>query len=379
MIKKINLNLAEKSYDILVGTNSIQNLSDFLTQKNYSKIIIITDENLAKFHLEFLYNFLIKNCGLENKPKNLIRLIISSGEASKSFSVLEEVCEKILQQNIDRKSLIIAFGGGVVGDLAGFLASILLRGIDFIQIPTTLLAMVDSAVGGKTAINSKSGKNLIGSFYQPKLVICDLQFLETLPYREFLAGYAEILKYGLIHDENFFNFLRQKREVILDKSEIQSQERLELIKKIICRSCEIKAEIVGRDEKESKERALLNFGHSFGHIFETETNYGDELLHGEAVALGMAMAIKMSQNFNLLSNQAANEAVSELEKCGFILNPMLIRQSWNKNQLISHIFADKKNENQQLTFILLEKIGSAKIVKNVDLSEFVKIIDEFIE
>jgi len=247
--------------------------------------------------------------------------VVKSGESSKSFAVFEEVCEEILQKNIDRNTLLIAFGGGVVGDLTGFCASILLRGIDFIQIPTTLLAMVDSSVGGKTAINSRGGKNLIGSFYQPKLVLCDINFLETLSIRQFRAGYAEIVKYGFIYDKNFFEFLDENLAEIFNKN-------LQILQKIITRSCEIKSQIVGRDEKENGERALLNFGHTFGHIFETETNYSNEILHGEAVAIGMIMASQMSLNLGLLNADEYQKISNHLQKSGFELNLKNIRQNW---------------------------------------------------
>jgi 3-dehydroquinate synthase len=364
-MKKIPVLLGEKSYDILIGKNAVENLTGFLTQKNYSKVFIITDENVAKLHLARLKSVLEKN---KIKPEIIIE---KSGEKTKSFKFLEKTCEKILAKNIDRKSLIIAFGGGVIGDLSGFIAAILLRGIDFIQIPTTLLAAVDSSVGGKTAINSKSGKNLIGSFYQPKMVICDLNFLETLPAREFRAGYAEIVKYGFIFDKDFFEFLEKNHKKIFNFDD-------EVLEKIITRSCEIKAEIVGRDEKESGERALLNFGHTFGHIFETETKYSNELLHGEAVALGMVMAAKMSQNFGMISQNDFLRIKSHLENCGFVTNPKKIRKKWNEKNLIKHLYKDKKNENRNLTFILLEKLGKAVIKKSVPLQEFEKVLREFL-
>lgn len=196
MLNKINLNLENNSYSIVVGKGSITEVQGFLSSKNYSKIIVITDNIVHKIHGEKI-RFLIPSLDF---------VVVENGEKAKSFATLEAVCEQILQKNIDRKTLLIAFGGGVIGDLTGFCASILLRGLDFIQIPTTLLAMVDSSVGGKTAINSKNGKNLIGSFYQPKLVICDIDFLDTLPAREFKAGYAEVVKYGFICDANFFDF-----------------------------------------------------------------------------------------------------------------------------------------------------------------------------
>ena len=362
MFNKVTLDLQEKSYQIIVGSNVIEHLKAFLEINNYNKIIVISDENVVKLHGEKLKNIV----------QSLDFVVVKAGENSKSFAVFEKTCEEILQKNIDRKTLLIAFGGGVVGDLTGFCASVLLRGIDFIQIPTTLLAMVDSSVGGKTAINSQAGKNLIGSFYQPKLVLCDIDFLETLPLREFRSGYAEIVKYGFIYDKIFFEFLDENLTEIFAKN-------LQILQKIITRSCEIKAQIVGRDEKENGERALLNFGHTFGHIFETETNYSDEILHGEAVALGMLMASQMSVDFELINEGEYQKIFNHLQKSGFNLNLKNIRQNWHQENLIKHLFKDKKTENNQLTFILLNKIGEAKIYKKISLENFLKVLKKFLD
>jgi 3-dehydroquinate synthase len=362
MFNKVTLDLQEKSYQIIVGSNVIEHLKAFLEINNYNKIIVISDENVVKLYGEKLKNIV----------QSIDFVIVKAGENAKSFVVFEKTCEEILQKNIDRKTLLIAFGGGVVGDLTGFCASVLLRGIDFIQIPTTLLAMVDSSVGGKTAINSQAGKNLIGSFYQPKLVLCDIDFLETLPLREFRSGYAEIVKYGFIYDKIFFEFLDENLTEIFAKN-------LQILQKIITRSCEIKAQIVGRDEKENGERALLNFGHTFGHIFETETNYSDEILHGEAVALGMLMASQMSVDFELINEDEYQKIFNHLQKSGFNLNLKNIRQNWHQENLIKHLFKDKKTENNQLTFILLNKIGEAKTYKKISLENFLKVLKKFLD
>ncbi len=358
-MQKIQVELKERSYDIIIEKNSTESLPKFLAQKSYSKIFIITDENVAKLHLAKLQDSL---------PRSET-ILVPAGEQTKSFSFLEKICEEILTKGVDRKSLIIAFGGGVVGDLSGFIASILLRGIDFIQIPTTLLAAVDSSVGGKTAINSKTGKNLIGSFYQPKLVLCNLEFLKTLPKRELKSGYAEVVKYGLIRDRNFFDFLDENHTKLFSHD-------VDFLEKIISRSCELKAEIVGRDELESGERMLLNFGHTFGHVFETETGYSNEILHGEAVAMGMAMAGKMSYNLGFIEKSLSDQVSQHLENCGFVIDPKKIRKNWNEENLISHLAKDKKNENKNLTFILLKEIGDAFIQKGVELQEFKKILNQ---
>lgn len=361
-IEKVQVSLDSRSYDILIGSNAIKNITDFLEGKNYSKIFIITDENLAKNHVVSLKTYI----------KDVEIIILPAGEKTKSFSYLNETCEEILARGVDRKSLIIAFGGGVIGDLSGFIASILLRGIDFIQVPTTLLSCVDSSVGGKTAINSKHGKNLIGSFYQPKLVICDLDFLKTLPKREILAGFAEVIKYGLIEDEEFFQFLEES----LDKIFLHDEE---FLTKIIKKSCQIKAQIVSEDEKESGNRALLNFGHTFGHIFETEINYSNEILHGEAVAIGIIMAAKMSEDLGFINAGEVARIKEFLDNCGFVTDVMKIRDAWNKENLIKHIYKDKKVENGNLTFILLKKMGEADIFKSISLAEFKKNLDHFVK
>jgi 3-dehydroquinate synthase len=360
MQNKLSLTLKDRSYDILIDEGAIKKLPEFLNTKNYSKIFIITDRNVAQLHLS----------SLKKLVPGAEEIVLGAGEQTKSFASLESVCEEILSRGVDRKSLIIAFGGGVVGDLAGFIASVLLRGIDFIQVPTTLLACVDSSVGGKTAINSISGKNLIGSFYQPKLVICDLDFLVTLSERELKSGYGEVVKYGLINDVKFFEFLEKNYLKVFKKDS-------EVLAFIIKRSCEIKAQIVERDERESGERALLNFGHTFGHIFETESGYSDELLHGEAVALGMMMAVKMSQEFGFISGEDFLRVLTHFQNCGLIISPSQVRDKWNEVNLVKHLFKDKKHEDSKLTFILIKEIGSAVIEKDVELEKFKKVLHGF--
>ena len=362
MISKITLDLQEKSYEIIIGNNILSEINKFIDNKNYTKKIVITDKNLYKIYKDHF----TKNTQIDDF------IIIDPGEKSKSFDNLKKICNEILQKNIDRKSLIIALGGGVVGDLAGFCAAILLRGIDFIQVPTSLLAMVDSSVGGKTAINSDFGKNLIGSFYQPKLVLCDIDFLKSLPEREFKSGYAEIVKYGLIYDREFFNFLEQNHVKIFNRDNVT-------LAHIIQRSCEIKAQIVAQDEKENNLRALLNFGHTFGHILEAETNYSDELLHGEAVVIGMLMACQMSLELGYIDIKIYDKIYNYLLQANFELNLKNIRKSWDVNNLIKHLFKDKKIENNELTFILINDIGSGIIEKKVSLEIFLKTIKKFLD
>jgi shikimate kinase / 3-dehydroquinate synthase len=360
----VKVNLADRSYDIVVGSGIVSELSDHISKINrYSKIIIITDQNVAKLHLDVLNNQL-KNLTIQVK-----NIVVDAGEKSKSFSNLENVLEKVLEIGVDRNSLIIAFGGGVVGDLSGFVASILLRGIDFIQVPTTLLAAVDSSVGGKTAINSKFGKNLIGTFYQPKLVLCDLDFLKTLPKRDYISGYAEVVKYGLIQDKNFFVYLDNNLEKIKKRD-------AEVLQKIIVKSCQVKAEIVGLDEKENNLRAILNFGHTFGHTFETETGYSNILFHGEAVAIGMVLAVKMSIKLGMLDAKNLPLVVEHFKKIGLPTSPQNIQKSWNIDNLTTHLYKDKKVENKNLTFVLLEELGKSVVKKNVSEQDFLYIVKQ---
>jgi shikimate kinase/3-dehydroquinate synthase len=360
----VKVDLGNRGYNIVVGSGVVSELREYISKVNrYSKIVVITDQNVAKLHLEALNN------QLKNLPVQLKNIVVEAGEKAKSFSNLQNVVEQILETGIDRNSLIIAFGGGVVGDLSGFVASILLRGIDFIQVPTTLLAAVDSSVGGKTAINSKFGKNLVGTFYQPKLVLCDLDFLKTLPIRDYISGYGEVVKYGLIKDKDFFSYLDSNLDKIKNRN-------LEVLQKIIVKSCQIKAEVVGLDEKENNLRAILNFGHTFGHIFETETNYSDKLFHGEAVAIGMVLAVKMSIHLGMLDAKILPLVVNHLKKVGLPTSPQNIQKFWNINNLTTHLYKDKKVENKNLTFVLLEELGKSVIKKNVSEQDFLNIIKQ---
>ena len=365
MTIKVTVEIPNNNYDILIGKNSTQELESFLKNTKYSKIFLITDKNVANYHLSYIQNIIDKT------DIDYSTITMDSGEKVKSFNHLEKLTNEIISKNVDRKSLIIAFGGGVIGDLSGFAASILLRGIDFIQVPTTLLAMVDSSVGGKTAVNSSLGKNLIGSFYQPKLVICDTRYLKTLPSREFLCGYAEVIKYGFIQDIRFFDYLKENHEQIFHLDE-------EKLNHIIKESCKIKADIVAQDEKEGGIRALLNYGHTFGHIFETEANYSNKILHGEAVGLGMAMAAQMSVNLGYLSQEKCDMMTDYLTQCAFILEVEEFGFEFDRQNLITHLFKDKKVENNKLTFILLKEIGNAFIEKDVHVKDFEQVLDKFL-
>ena len=348
---KVKINLKHNNYYIFLKYNIFDDIVMF-HRKYYSdcKAIIITDQNVKKYYLKKLTNkFTVKDIIVNTYS-------ISIGEKSKSFKTLEALAEKIIKKGINRDDIIYAFGGGVVGDLTGFLSSILLRGVKFIQIPTTLLSQVDSSVGGKTAINSKSGKNLIGTFFQPSAVFIDPNTLNTLPRKEFLAGYAEVVKYGLINDKAFFNWL--------DKN---TKDNLSMVPKNIIRIISTcvrkKAEIVKLDERETKTRMLLNLGHTFAHALENELNY--KIRHGEAVSVGLLMAMKLSFNlgyatikdFNLLENHLKRS------KLPIKLKDLSNKKRWLSKNILMKMQKDKKSYKRNIHFILCKGIGTAFIKK----------------
>ncbi len=354
-MKKLKVELGSRSYDILIGENLLHEVAPFIPQK---KTFIITDRNVAGLHLKKL-EAALKKAGISYKTK-----ILPAGEKTKSFANLESVCDFLLKNRVERKTTIIAFGGGVIGDLAGFAASVTLRGVNFIQIPTTLLAQVDSSVGGKTAVNSGFGKNLVGAFYQPRLVVADTAILKTLKKREFLAGYAEVVKYGLINRPDFFTWL--------DSTDLKKKENLIAA---IYESCKAKAEIVAADEREGDIRALLNLGHTFGHALEAECGYSDRLLHGEAVALGMVMAFEYSARLGLCPQADVEKIIAHFRKIGLPVNPRKYLKKWDVNALVGHMKSDKKVKDGRMVFILARGIGKSFIADDVqekDLKEFLK-------
>jgi 3-dehydroquinate synthase len=287
-------------------------------------------------------------------------IAIPPGEGSKSFAGLEDLCARLLALGLDRGDVIIAFGGGVVGDLAGFAAAIYKRGIDFIQIPTTLLAQVDSSVGGKTAIDTPAGKNLIGAFHQPRAVLADLDVLATLPLREVRAGYAEVLKHGLLGDEVYFAWLEAHTPAVLALD-------IAALSQAVVRSVEMKAEIVAEDEREAGRRALLNLGHTFAHALESETGYGDALLHGEAVGVGCALAFRLSAELGHCTADAAARAERAIAAAGLPTRlHALPGAPFSAERLLTHMAQDKKAEAGRLTFVLARGIGDAFVAKDVD-------------
>jgi 3-dehydroquinate synthase len=350
----VNVALDERSYDIIIGNNQIATLGvRAATLKPGAKAAVVTDDTVARFHLD------AAEAALAAAGVATSRIVVPAGEATKSFAGFEEVCEALIAARIERDDLVIALGGGVVGDLAGFAAATVRRGLDYIQVPTTLLAQVDSSVGGKTAIDSRHGKNLVGAFHQPILVVADTSVLDTLPPREFRAGYAEVVKYGLLGDAGFFAWLDANVKDVFAGGAAREHA--------IATSCRMKAEIVARDERESGERALLNLGHTFGHAFEAAAGFSGRLLHGEAVALGMALAAGFSAHLGVLSPDAAARAVRHLARAGLPVKAAdLAGGVPDADRLLELMSQDKKVKRGKLTFILLRDIGDAYISHDVD-------------
>ena len=370
----INVSLTNKinnySYPIFVGTDLISNCEEILKKFIENRKIILIHDNIFSLKKDKgqSFNALLK---ITKKLATSVNLIsISGGDKTKNITQLNNILEKSLSFKIDRESLIIAFGGGVVGDIAGFAASILLRGINYIQIPTTLLSQVDSSVGGKTGINSCKGKNLIGSFHQPLAVIADIEILKSLPKREFLSGLVEVIKYGLINDFKFFNYLEENFKEILEYDQIK-------LKKIITKSCKIKSKIVKIDEKENGQRALLNLGHTFGYAIESFGKFDGKIIHGEAVSIGICLAFKLSKKMNFCSQNDVEKVTSLLKKLTLPTSLKDIKNiSITTNKMLDKFKFDKKNKNNQLTFILNKKIGESFIKNNMDVNILTKFLNE---
>jgi 3-dehydroquinate synthase len=353
----VNVALGERSYDIVIGRGQLTLLGEKIaTLRAGAKAAIVTDETVARHHLA------ATEAALAAAGTGTTSVIVPAGETSKSFSVLERVCEALISARIERADVVVALGGGVIGDLAGFAAAVVRRGLDYVQVPTTLLAQVDSSVGGKTAIDSDHGKNLIGAFHQPVLVLADTALLDTLPARQFRAGYAEVAKYGLIGDAGFFAWLEANwRELFAGGS---AREHA------IAVSCRMKAAIVGRDEREVGERALLNLGHTFGHALEAAAGFSDRLLHGEAIALGMALAFAFSAKRGLLPAAEAERVERHLAAVDLPIHLSSVPGGLpGADRLMELIAQDKKVKRGRLTFILARGIGASFIAPDVDAAE----------
>ena len=346
MIVPIELiNTKSISYDIAIES---------LPKLNFdTKVAIVTNPTVSGFHLETL---------LEHITADELHVVtVPDGEEYKTLQTVESILEQLFEFKLDRKSTLIAFGGGVIGDMTGFTASLYQRGIDFIQIPTTLLSQVDASVGGKTGVNNKFGKNLIGAFYQPQAVYIDPTFLETLPSREFAAGVAEIIKMAMMFDCEYFEFL--------EEADLNDKDDL---KEVIRRSVELKAKIVNQDEKETGIRAVLNYGHTFGHVIENETNY-TRYLHGEAVAIGMVMANRLAVRLDLISLQEEERVIKLLQKYKLPTS----YEIEDVDAFYEHFFLDKKSENNNIKFILPIGIGDFSIQKFVEESIVKSALREF--
>jgi len=346
--------LGDRAYDIVIGRGIAATLGEAIKRlRPGARTVIVTDENVAAHHLA------AAEAALAEAGVASSRIVIAPGEASKNIPTFERVCEEIIGARIERGDLAIALGGGVIGDLAGFAASCVRRGIDFVQVPTTLLAQVDSSVGGKTGINSRHGKNLIGAFHQPVLVLADTALLDTLPPREFRAGYAEVAKYGLLGDAGFFAWLEQNASDMFNGGPAREHA--------IAVCCRAKAAIVARDERETGERALLNLGHTFGHALEAGCGFSQRLLHGEAVALGMVMAFDYSAHKGICSAADAARARAHLAAVGLPTHVKDVPGGVpGVDALMDLIAQDKKVKRGALTFILVRGIGRAFIENNVD-------------
>jgi 3-dehydroquinate synthase len=355
VIQIIPVGLGARAYDVVVGTGLIDRAGTRIAPLlKRPRVAIVSDTIVGEHHGERLAH------SLEHAGVATDVILVPPGEETKSFEGLADLTDRLLALGLERGDMVVAFGGGVVGDLTGFAAAIYKRGIDFIQIPTTLLAQVDSSVGGKTAIDTPRGKNLIGAFHQPRLVLADLDVLCTLPAREMACGYAEVIKYGLLGDFAFFEWLEANVQAVLERDTAA-------LVKAVGRSVEMKAEIVAEDEKEAGRRALLNLGHTFGHAVEGEMGFGDALKHGEAVGLGMAQAFRFSVRQGLCSAQDAARAEAAIKAAGLPTRLSRVRpEPFSADALIAHMAQDKKAEGGALTFVLVRSIGDAFVAKDVD-------------
>ena len=355
--------LGERSYDIVIGRGQLAGLGGRIKAlRPGARVAVVTDETVAKLHLD------ATEAALKSADVGSARIVVPAGEGSKSYATFERVCEAIIAARIERNDLIIALGGGVIGDLAGFAAACARRGLDFVQVPTTLLAQVDSSVGGKTGINSRQGKNLIGAFHQPALVIADTALLDTLPKREFHAGYAEVAKYGLLGDAAFFSWLEKNWQDVFAGGPAREHA--------IAVCCRAKAGIVTRDERETGERALLNLGHTFGHALEAGCGFSDRLLHGEAVALGMVLAFEFSAHKGLIPASEVARATAHLAAVGLPTHLKDVPGSVPAADVLMDLIGqDKKVKRGTLTFILLRGIGRAFIENNVSATEVRSFLD----
>ncbi len=359
----VHVELGERSYTIVVDEGLLTEAGAFMREVLPAlRVVIITDANVAPLYLAPL-EVSLQAAGIRHA-----HVILPAGEHTKKFSQLEILTERVLDEGIERSTALIALGGGVVGDITGFAAGVLLRGLPYIQVPTTLLAQVDSSVGGKTGINTRHGKNLVGLFHQPRLVLADVATLASLDSRQLRAGYAEVVKYGLIGDRGFFSWLEAFGPAVC-RGDRMAQRQAVLV------SCAAKAAIVAADEREAGQRALLNLGHTFGHALEAETGFGDGLLHGEAVAIGMGLAFDLSVRLGLCPSDDADRVRRHLAASGLPtgLGASLGRK-WSPERLLDHMTRDKKVQDGHITFVLARGIGKAFVSRNVPLEDVYRLL-----
>ncbi|MBI3113346.1 MAG: 3-dehydroquinate synthase [Rhodospirillales bacterium] len=361
----MTVELGPRSYDILVGGGLLADAGRLARPLLAEpRVIVVTDANVAGHWLATVEKSL-DDAGIAHDG-----IVLEAGEQTKDFAHFERLTGRLLDAHAERTTTLMALGGGVIGDITGFAAAVTLRGMDYIQLPTTLLAQVDSAVGGKTAINVQHGKNLVGAFHQPRLVLADTSTLDTLPKRELRAGYAEVVKYGVLGDAKFFAWLEKNGFGVID-GDADARRHAVLI------SCRAKAAIVAADEREHGQRALLNLGHTFGHAIEAMSGYGDALHHGEAVAIGMVMACDLSVRLGLCPPTDADRVRRHLQAAGLPVGLAGIkRKDWSADALIARMGQDKKVRAGTLTFVLVRGIGKAFVTRDVALADVRRVLDE---
>lgn len=343
--QRVRIGLGERSYDIHIGADLLGRADTFADLPRSSTAVIVSNEVVAPLYLARL------QAALQQRHARVLSVVLPDGEVHKQWSTLQTIFDRLLEAGCDRKTVLYALGGGVVGDMTGFAAASYMRGVSFVQVPTTLLAQVDSSVGGKTGINHPLGKNMIGAFYQPLQVVCDLDALRTLPAREFSAGLAEVIKYGPIADMDFMDWIERHIDALMDR-------RPDELAYAVRRSCEIKAEVVGIDERESGLRAILNFGHTFGHAIEAGMGYG-RWLHGEAVGCGMVMAARLSQMLGLVDEGFVVRLRSLVERAGLPVEAPVLDPERNAQRYLELMRVDKKAEAGEIRFVLIDPPGKA--------------------
>jgi len=364
MNHKVRVSLQERSYDILISEGLIEESATHIAPLlRRARVAIVTDENVGALHLGSLRTALV------NSDISVDALTLPAGEATKSWTYLIQAVEWLLENKIERHDIVIALGGGVIGDLVGFAAAILRRGIRFVQIPTSLLAQVDSSVGGKTGINAPQGKNLIGAFHQPSLVLADISVLGTLQSRDFLAGYGEVVKYGLLGNANFFEWL-EVNGMALAAGDVEKRAEAVRI------SCQMKADIVARDETEQGERALLNLGHTFCHALEAATGYSERLLHGEGVAIGCALAFDLSARMGLCAQEHPSRIRAHLKAMGMKSDLSDIKGELPSAEVLVDLMGqDKKVVDGKLRFILAKDIGKSFVTSEVNKKDVIDVLE----